>query len=176
MAKTIWTIGHSTRAWDDFVVLLKHHGIRALADVRSFPGSRRHPHFGREAMAAALPAAGIAYTWRPELGGRRKALPDSPNTAWRHPNFRGYADYMDTPAFAEALAALEKDARKTPTAYMCSEAVWWRCHRGMISDALKARGWEVLHITDEKAPKPHPFTPVARVENGALTYREARLL
>ena len=176
MSRTIWTIGHSTRAWDEFVALLRHHGIRAVADVRSFPGSRRHPQFNREAMERALPEAGISYTWRPELGGRRKARPDSANTAWRHVNFRGYADYMETPAFAAALAALEGAAADTPTAFMCSEAVWWRCHRGLISDALKARGWEVLHITDEKTPKPHPFTPPARLENGALTYRESRLL
>jgi uncharacterized protein (DUF488 family) len=168
--KRIWTIGHSTRPWDDFVSLLTAAGVRQLVDIRSYPGSRRYPHFNRETMETVLPRAGIAYRWMPALGGRRKPDPASRNTAWRNAAFRGYADYMDTNAFAEGLAALETLAEKTPTAYMCSEAVWWRCHRGLVSDALKSRGWTVLHIEDGPKFKEHPFTPPARLVEGRLTY------
>jgi uncharacterized protein (DUF488 family) len=175
MPKTIWTIGHSTLAWPAFLDLLQSHDIKNLVDVRSFPGSRRYPHFNQENMSAALPLAGIRYIWMRDLGGRRKTTPNSHNTVWRNVAFRGYADHMETPAFATALAALEELASSSPTAYMCSEAVWWRCHRGLISDALKVRGWEVLHI-EARGVKPHPYTPAATVKNGKLSYREATLL
>ena len=166
----IWTIGHSTRLLDELVGLLKENGIARLVDVRSFPGSRRYPHFGRESLAAALPAHGIAYTWMPGLGGRRKPRNDSKNTLWRNAAFRGYADYMEGEEFRKGLDELERLAREHPTAYMCSEAVWWRCHRGLISDALKARGWTVLHILSAGKVEEHPFTPPAHLTESGLSY------
>ena len=175
MIKTIWTIGHSTLDWPIFLNLLESNGIRALVDVRTFPGSNRYPHFNQEIMSPALERAGIRYIWMPDLGGRRKPKPDSINTAWRNAAFRGYADHMQTPTFKKGLAALEELAATQPTTYMCSEAVWWRCHRGLISDALKAKGWEVLHIT-VGGVKPHPYTPAARVEGGQLSYSQERFL
>jgi uncharacterized protein (DUF488 family) len=178
MPETVWTIGHSTRAWNDFVELLKAHGIRAIADVRRFPASRKHPQFNREEMEKALAAVNVEYAAYPDLGGRRPARPDSPNTAWRNASFRGYADYMATPAFHDALQRLLRLAGGKRTAMMCAEAVWWRCHRGLIADELKARGVEVLHIGDGGEPKPHPYTPAARVVQGRLSYagEQGRLL
>ena len=126
-------------------------------------------------MSPALEQTGIRYIWMPDLGGRRKPKPDSINTAWRNAAFRGYADHMQTPIFKKALATLEELAATQPTAYMCSEAVWWRCHRGLISDALKAKGWDVLHIT-VGGVKAHPYTPAARVEGGQLSYSQERFL
>jgi uncharacterized protein (DUF488 family) len=167
---TLWTIGHSTRTFDALADLLTAHGVRRLVDVRLHPGSRRYPHFKSDALAVALPARGVEYLHAPAPGGRRKPRPDSPNTAWRNDAFRGYADYMATPAFGAALAELEAGARGAPTAIMCSEAVWWRCHRGLISDALKVRGWRVLHIEDCRASKEHPYTGAARLADGRLTY------
>jgi uncharacterized protein (DUF488 family) len=167
---TIYTVGHSTRTLEDFLAILKAHNIELLADVRSFPASRRYPHFGREALEGSLTAAGISYAWLPALGGRRKTLPDSPNGAWRNASFRGYADYMQTPEFAAGLGALESSAREKSTAIMCSEAVPWRCHRSLISDALIARDWKVVDIYDEKTAKPHAINPMAKVENGILRY------
>jgi uncharacterized protein (DUF488 family) len=172
--KTIWTIGHSTSAWPMFLDALTFHHIATLVDVRTYPGSRRYPHFNRETMERALRDAGVTYAWMPLLGGRRRPAPDSKNTGWRNAAFRGYADYMDTPEFADGLQQLETLATAQRVAIMCSEAVWWRCHRGLISDALKARGWNVLHILGDKT-KPHPYTPAARIENGRLSYREKTL-
>ena len=169
---TIWTIGHSTHPIGDFIATLQSHRIATLADVRHFPGSRRHPHFGREALAASLGAAGIRYIHFPELGGRRKPDPASANTAWRNESFRAYADYMETAPFAAGIARLLEAARESRTAIMCAEAVWWRCHRSLVSDHLKAAGVEVLHIIDAKKTEPHPYTSAARIVNGALTYRE----
>ncbi len=160
-SQTIFTVGHSTLTWETFVAMLKSNGIQTLVDVRSFPGSRRYPHVGREAMERALPNSGIDYKWMPALGGRRKPKPDSKHSEWRNAAFRGYADYMDGPEFSNALEELKELAREKPTAYMCSEAVWWRCHRGLISDRLKSEGWTVIHITTS-GRKEHPFTPVAR--------------
>lgn len=139
-----------------FVQCLHANEIKVLVDVRSFPGSRRYPHFNRETMDVRLGAAGIGYMWMPELGGRRKPKPDSRNTAWRNAAFRGYADYMETDAFHKGLEKLETIAQHEPTAYMCSEAVWWRCHRRLLSDALAARGWTVMHIIGRDV-KPHPL-------------------
>lgn len=163
-------MGHSTRAWPDFVALLKTQGIEAIADVRRFPASRKHPHFNREAMAKALAAEGVAYEHFPELGGRRKARADSPNSAWRNESFRGYADYMETPAFQAAMERLAMLAASRRTALMCAESVWWRCHRGLIADWLKARGIEVLHIIDESPPQAHPYTGAATIVEGRLSY------
>ena len=167
---TIWTIGHSTRSAEEFLGLLQAHGIRLLADVRLLPGSKRYPHFNQEEMEKWLPEAGIGYRHFPELGGRRRPRPDSKNSAWRHTAFRGYADYMETETFQQALHALEDLARQQPLAFMCSEAVWWSCHRSLIADALKVKGWTVLHIMGEGKSKEHPYTAPARVVNGELRY------
>jgi uncharacterized protein (DUF488 family) len=173
MISRIWTIGHSTRKIDIFLSLLKENGIKLLVDVRMYPGSKRYPQFGREALAKSLSDAGIRYEHFPELGGRRKAKPDSKNTAWRNEMFRGYADYMETEDFRKGIERLFDLAEKTgPTAIMCAEAVWWRCHRSLISDYLKARGVEVLHILDRNKVEPHPFTSAARIVNGELSYSE----
>lgn len=166
--KEIWTIGHSTRTLDEFIHLLRSFGILHLVDIRTFPGSRRYPHFNREFLSQALQEEGIAYTHMIELGGRRKPAPDSVNTAWRNASFRGYADYMQTPAFAEAIGRLETLALAGPLAYMCSEAVWWKCHRALVSDHLKTRGWTVHHIMDEDKSQEHPYTKPAREAQGRL--------
>ena len=167
----IWTIGHSTRTIDIFLSLLEENGIKLVADVRMFPGSKRYPQFGREALAKSLGEAGIRYEHFPELGGRRKAKPDSPNTAWRNESFRGYADYMETEDFRNGIERLIDLAEESgPTAIMCAEAVWWRCHRSLISDYLKVRGAAVIHILDEKKTEPHPFTSAAKIVNGELSY------
>src|SRR4051794_30707081 len=172
MISRIWTIGHSTRKIDIFIALLKENGIKLVADVRIYPGSKRYPHFGREALANSLSEHGIRYEHFPELGGRRKAKPDSKNTAWRNEMFRGYADYMETEDFRRGIARLVDLAEESgPTAIMCAEAVWWRCHRSLISDYLKAHGVEVLHILHEKKTEPHPFTSAATVVNGELSYK-----
>ena len=169
----IWTIGHSTRKIDDFISLLEENGIKLVADVRMFPGSKRYPQFGREALAKSLNEHGIGYEHFPELGGRRKAKPDSKNTAWRNESFRGYADYMETDEFGKGIARLVELAEKIGSAaIMCAEAVWWRCHRSLISDYLKARGVEVLHIFDRNKVEPHPFTSAARIVDGELSYAE----
>ena len=169
-AATLWTVGHSTRRWEDFIAILQAAGIEAVADVRRFAGSKRHPQFSGQAMADALPASGIEYVPMPDLGGRRTPAPDSPNDAWRNAGFRGYADYMDTAAFREAgdrLAALARDRR---TAVMCAEALWWQCHRGLVADAFKADGWTVIHLTDAHRCERHPYTQAARLVDGRLAY------
>ena len=173
----IWTIGHSTRSIEDLISLLKKNEIKLLADVRSLPGSKRYPQFNREALAESLNAHGIRYEHFPELGGRRKPNADSRNTTWRNASFRGYADYMETEQFhkgAERLLAFAREAG--PAAMMCAEAVWWRCHRSLISDYLKARGIEVMHILDASKTESHPFTSPARIVNGELSYRAESLL
>jgi uncharacterized protein (DUF488 family) len=167
---TIWTIGHSTRAIEEFLSLLAGSRIEAIVDVRSFPGSRRYPQYGREALAATLAAHAIGYHWLPALGGRRRASPDSPNTAWRNASFRGYADYMSSAEFAQGLAKLSEASNKARTAIMCSEALWWRCHRSMIADALCVRGIKVVHILDAKHSVVHPMTSPARIVGGVLSY------
>ena len=173
----IWTIGHSTREIDDFVSLLNENEIKLLADVRMFPGSKRYPQFGREALTETLREAEIRYEHFPELGGRRKTKPDSKNTAWRNESFRGYADYMETEEFGNGIARLVELAEKGgPTSIMCAEAVWWRCHRSLISDYLKANGVQVLHILDHKKVEPHPFTSAANIVNGELSYADETLL
>src|SRR5580700_8205447 len=159
----IWTIGHSTRSIGEFLSLLAGSHIEMVADVRSFPGSRKYPQYGREALTATLSAHAIDYRWLPALGGRRRPSPDSPNTAWRNASFRGYADYMSTTEFAQGLLELLELSKKARTAIMCSEAVWWRCHRSMIADALRVRGIDVLHILDAKHSVMHPMTSPARV-------------
>jgi uncharacterized protein (DUF488 family) len=165
------TIGHSTRSLDEFIGILKSFSIEMLADVRSFPGSRRYPHFNREALQGSLAAADVDYIHLPELGGRRKPRPDSLNMTWRNESFRGYADYMETDAFHAGIDRLLSLARDRRTAIMCSEAVWWRCHRSMISDYLKAKSVEVIHILAAGKSEEHPYTSAARIVNGQLSYR-----
>ena len=171
MTGTIWTVGHSTRSLDDLVALLRAHGVTQLADIRTVPKSRRHPHFARDALAASLPAAGIAYRHFASLGGLRKPRRDSRNTGWRHDGFRGYADYMETDEFAQALRALVEWGGIAPTAMMCAEAVWWRCHRQLVADALVAGGVAVRHITSAGPASPHALTEFARADAaGRLSY------
>ena len=167
---TLWTIGHSTRSAEEFLALLAGNGIGSLADVRRFPGSRKYPHFNVEPLAHALREAGIEYAPFPELGGRRKPVPDSPNTAWRNDAFRGYADYMQTPEFTAGIERLAALASASRTAIMCSEAVWWRCHRGLVSDVFKLNGTRVLHIMGPGEPREHPYTSAAHVADGRLDY------
>ena len=167
---TTWTIGHSTRTLAEFIDALRSQQIVTLADVRALHGSRRYPHFNQAGLAPTLGAEGIAYEHFPDLGGRRKPRPGSRNSAWRNAAFRGYADYMETPGFADAMRRLTTLASAQRTAIMCAEAVWWRCHRSLISDLLKARGWTVIHIVDAKKTQEHPFTSAARLVDGALTY------
>lgn len=138
--------------------------------MRRYPASRRHPQFARETLSAALQAAGIAYEWLPELGGRRAPRKDSPNAGWRNDGFRGYADYMDSEAFQLGIARLAEFARTRPTAYMCAERAWQQCHRGLISDYLKADGWQVVHILGEGRTQVHPYTQPARIVGGRLSY------
>ena len=166
----VWTIGHSTRSLDALVGLLHAHGITRVADVRRFPRSRRHPHVNAEALTRDLPAAGIAYRHLPGLGGFRRARKNSRNTAWRNASFRGYADYMETGEFSGQLDALLEEARQGPTAIMCAEAVPWRCHRSLISDALLARGVEVRHILGEAPAEAHALTAGARIEGTRVVY------
>ncbi len=168
---SIWTIGHSTRSIEEFVTALKSFEITSLIDVRSFPGSRRYPHFNQENLAKSLAEEGIEYTHLLALGGRRRARPDSLNIVWRNEGFRGYADYMETPEFRAGIDELLKHAAAARTAIMCSEAVWWRCHRSLISDYLKVMEVDVIHILSERKSEPHPFTSAARIVDGRLSYR-----
>jgi uncharacterized protein (DUF488 family) len=168
----VWTVGHGTRSLEELVGLLRWAGIRRLWDVRTAPGSRRHPWFAREPLAAALEAAGIAYAWRgKELGGFRRPRPGSRHLALEHRAFQGYADHMETPAFRGALEELVAEARSAPTAIMCAETLWWRCHRRMIADALTAAGCEVRHLVREGEVEAHRMHPAARLDGaGRLVY------
>jgi len=169
----IHTIGHSTRSLADFLGLLRAHEVTQIGDVRTVPKSRRHPHFSREALERSLPEAGVAYRHFAALGGLRKPRKDSRNIGWRHEGFRGYADYMETPEFDRALDDLlawadAADPRRS--AIMCAEAVWWRCHRQLIADALVARGIETRHIVSTGQAKPHAVTEFARIEGTRVAY------
>src|SRR5256885_12452179 len=168
---SLWTIGHSPLSIEDFINRLTSFEIQLLGDVRSFPGSRRYPHFNKEKLNASLADTGIHYEHFPELGGRRRARPDSLNIAWRNESFRGYADYMETSDFRAGIARLLDIATTRRSAIMCSEAVWWRCHRSLISDYLKVKGIEVNHIMSVGKAWPHPFTSAAGIVNGELSYR-----
>ena len=171
--KKVWTIGHSTRTIEELIEALQAHGIKLIADVRLLPGSKRHPQFNKETLAKSLSDAGIAYVHFPELGGRRKARKDSPNTAWRNDAFRGYADYMETAEYSRGIARLQEMAeKKDAIAIMCAEALWWRCHRSLIADHLKAQGTEVIHILDANKTEVHPFTSAAKIVNGKLNYTD----
>lgn len=168
--KTIWTIGHSSRTLEEFTDLLKEYQIGLLVDVRRYPGSRKFPHFSKDALAESLPTEGFEYVHIESLGGRRKVDPDSKNDAWRLASFRGYADYMETDEFKEGLKKLKSLATKKRVAFMCSEAVWWSCHRSLVSDALKADGWTVLHIMGLNNAPEHPYTAPAKIVDGELNY------
>jgi uncharacterized protein (DUF488 family) len=169
-SESIWTIGHSTRTIDEFIGLLQQHRIETLVDVRHFPGSRRFPQFNKSTLRHSLKTAGIGYEHLVELGGRRPVRPDSHNLAWRNASFRGYADYMETEPFRGGVERLLEFAHANRTAIMCSEAVWWRCHRSMIADYLKALGVHVFHIMDLHEAKEHPYTSAANLVNGQLSY------
>jgi uncharacterized protein (DUF488 family) len=166
----IYTIGHSTRTFEEFLELLKAHGIDRVVDVRTVPGSKRVPQFNRESITKRLAGAGIGYTHMKGLGGWRKPRKDSPNTAWRNESFRGFADYMQSEEFEENLAGLIALSKDQQIALMCAEAVPWRCHRSLIADALSTRGIEVRHITGPGEAKPHEMTDFAKVEGTKVTY------
>lgn len=167
---TIWTIGHSTRTFDEFLKLLQSFKIKSLVDVRHYPGSRKFPQFNKDSLEKSLPKNNIEYTHLIDLGGRRKPNSNSKNDAWRLDSFKGYADYMATEDFKQALNTLKEIAAEKQTAIMCAEAVWWSCHRSLISDILKVDGWEVLHIMSENKATEHPYTAPARIVDGKLNY------
>jgi uncharacterized protein (DUF488 family) len=167
--RVVYTIGHGARSADEFVALLRDGGIEHVVDVRTAPGSRRNPQFGRPALPDALGSAGIEYSWNGALGGFRKPRPDSRHVAIRNASFRGYADYMETPEFASRLEEFMVAAAQRPTAAMCAETLWWRCHRRMIADALVARGWAVVHLLGSR-PQDHVLHPAARIVEGCPVY------
>lgn len=169
-AKIIYTIGHSTHPIEEFIKMLQSFAIKNLVDVRKLPGSRKYPQFNQDALRESLAEVGINYIYETNLGGRRKLHKDSKNTSWRNPSFQAYADYMETEDFKNAVFELEQIALEAPTVYMCSEAVWWRCHRSMISDYLKVRGWNVQHIMGEHKSQEHPYTSPGRIVDGEVVY------
>jgi uncharacterized protein (DUF488 family) len=166
----VWTIGHSTHSAEEFNQILAAHRIEALVDVRSFPGSRRYPQFNKQQLGSSLPENGIAYFHLHELGGRRQTRKDSKNTAWKNQSFRGYADHMETEEFQQGIGRLMEIGGEKRAAIMCAEALWWRCHRSLISDFLKARGVEVIHILDATHRETHPYTSAARIVDDQLSY------
>jgi uncharacterized protein (DUF488 family) len=170
--KTIWTIGHSTYPLEKLITMLKSFSIQLLIDVRMFPGSRRYPQFNKETLATALLHNDINYLHMVNLGGRRKPKADSKNTGWRNESFRGYADYMETDSFNAAIIKLQELAKKQKTCYMCSEALWWRCHRSLVSDYLKHDGWTVIHIMDVGKSQEHSYTSPARIVGDRLVYNK----
>jgi uncharacterized protein (DUF488 family) len=168
--KHIWTIGHSTRSIEEFLTILKSFNIEVLIDIRTYPGSRRYPHFNKEAMAKSLHENGLEYIHMLALGGRRKPVENSVNTSWKHPSFRGYADHMQSQEFVDAINDVQKIASRKKVAYMCSEAMWWKCHRSLVSDYLKVKGWNVQHIMDVNKSTEHPYTSPAKPVQGELFY------
>jgi uncharacterized protein (DUF488 family) len=167
---TLFTAGHSNRSIGEFIALLKGAGVVRAIDIRRYPASRKWPHFNGGALAESLPAAGIAYVGLPELGGRRKAKPDSRHTAWRSEMFRAYADFLESREAREAIASVEEAAQAGPTAIFCAEAVPWRCHRSLVADALVARGWEVTDLLGPGSSRPHALPPFARVDGADVIY------
>jgi uncharacterized protein (DUF488 family) len=166
----IYTIGHSTRPLDEFILLLKKYKVKRLVDVRTIPRSRHNPQFNKEPLSAALKKEKIKYTHLKELGGLRKPSASSLNTGWRNASFRGFADYMQTPEFTKGIARLINLSRKETVAVMCAESLPWRCHRSMIADALLSKGLLVGDILSEKSVRPHTLTPFARLKNGKICY------
>ena len=174
-SKRIYTVGHSTRSAEGLLAILGDAGVQLVADVRAFPSSRRHPQFNRGALAAWLASAGIGYRHFPGLGGRRSPVAGSVNAGWHERAFQGYADHMSSEEFQRALADLETAASESPTAIMCAEALWWRCHRRLISDALVVRGWQVEHLGIGEHPEVHKLPDFAVVgRDGVLTYPPAQ--
>lgn len=169
---TVYTIGHSTHSSAEFLEMLQSVGIKILADIRRLPGSRKYPQFDQENLKKTLEESGIQYIHLSDLGGRRKAKKDSKNNRWNNSSFRGYADYMETEEFQNAIVKLEQMALEQPTAYMCSEAVWWRCHRSLVSDYLKVKGWTVFHIMATGKVREHTYTAPARIVDGQVTYSD----
>ncbi|MDF0677300.1 MAG: DUF488 domain-containing protein [Nitrospira sp.] len=170
MSQVLWTIGHSTKPIDEFLALLKAHGIQQLIDVRTIPHSRHNPQYNNEALSKSLQHEDLSYKHMPKLGGLRKPKKDSINTGWRNASFRGYADYMQTEGFRRALDELMVESRSQHTAIMCAEAVPWRCHRSLIADALVTRGWEVRHIMSETKADAHAITSFAVIEHVTISY------
>lgn len=166
----IWTVGHSTRSSQEFTEILLAHPIDTLVDVRSFPGSGRYPHFNKHELSSTLEAIGILYSHCAQLGGRRRPSPHSKNTAWKNPSFRAYADHMESEEFKKGIEDLLELTQEKRTAIMCAEALWWRCHRSLIADFLKAKGVEVIHVLDSKHTEEHPYTSAARIVEGRLSY------
>ncbi len=172
---TVYTIGHSTHDIEEFEQMLKSFNVVTLVDVRRFPGSKRYPQYNKESLENVLRISGIVYIHLEGLGGRRKAAKNSKNNRWRNESFRGYADYMETYDFKEAISKLESISMKGLTAYMCAEAVWWSCHRSMISDYLKAKQWTVYHIMGIGKAEEHPYTSPAIIKDGNVIYSDDTL-
>lgn len=170
VTETIYTVGHSTHPIDEFIGLLKAHGVKKLIDVRTIAKSRHNPQFGQEQLAASVRECAITYRRMEPLGGLRHTRKDSPNGAWRNASFRGYADYMQTAEFAAAVDKLVEHGKRSDAAIMCAEAVPWRCHRSMIGDALVVRGVEVLDIMSKTSAKPHALTSFAKVDGTLVSY------
>lgn len=168
----IYTIGHSTRSIPELLAALAPYAIEVVADVRRYPGSRRLPQFAEPALRASIEANGLGYVWIPALGGRRRELPDTINTGWRHTAFRGYADHVQSEEFAEGLFELLMIAHGQRTVIMCAEVLWWRCHRRIIADVLVSLGIDVVHIADATHATPHVLAEPARLVNGVLRYDE----
>ncbi len=168
--KTIWTIGHSNLLVEEFISLLGSFSIQVVADIRRLPGSRKYPWYNQTELNLSLQKNGIRYIHFPGLGGRRSPVPNSKNIVWRNKAFMGYADYMETEEFRKAIQQLELIAFAERLAYMCAEAVWWRCHRALVSDYLKAHGWKVVHIMGKAKGTEHPYTSPARTYQGELFY------
>ncbi len=169
---TIYTIGHSVHSFAEFLNMLQSFDIKILADIRSLPGSRKFPQFNKDILKLSLEENDIQYIHLADLGGRRKVKKDSKNNRWNNVSFRAYADYMETAAFENAIVKLEQIALEQPTAYMCSEAVWWKCHRSMVSDYLKAKDWRVLHIMAIAKVQEHKYTTPARIVDGKVLYSD----
>ncbi len=168
--KTIWTIGHSNLVLEEFVSLLHSFSIQVVADIRRLPGSRKYPWFNQDELNLSLGKNSVRYIHFPGLGGHRTPMPNSKNIIWRNKAFMGYADYMETEEFREAIKRLELIASVERVAYMCAEAVWWRCHRALVSDYLKVHGWTVVHILGKGKGTEHPYTTPARAYQGELFY------
>jgi uncharacterized protein (DUF488 family) len=171
--QAVFTIGHSTRSGDDFLHVLEDSGIEVIADVRRMPGSRRLPQFDSATLQRSLADRGMDYLWIPQLGGRRRSTSNSPNTGWRHAAFRAYADHLVTEEFADGLFELLMVAGGRPTAVMCAEVLWWRCHRRLIADVLVSLGIRVVHIFDVGKREVHRLAPPARLVRGELSYAES---
>jgi uncharacterized protein (DUF488 family) len=166
----VYSVGHGTASREELLARLAQGGVRSLVDIRPAPGSRRHPHLGRDQLTQWLPHAGIAYRWEPRLGGFRKPAADSRDVVWQNDSFRGYAGHLRTPEAREALAGLVSEARESATAFMCSETVWWRCHRRLVADALELlHDLRVGHLMPDRVSR-HRVTDGARVDGDALVY------